>query len=51
MNSKYLGEGALRASQGAREMIFMAVHQGAGSRLGIAWYDSATGEVGFIMGK
>jgi hypothetical protein len=32
--------------QAPREQIFMAVHSGFGGRLGLAWYDSSTAEVG-----
>jgi hypothetical protein len=56
INSEYVEERLLPASQGAQEQIFMAVHQGlskggGGARLGLAWYDYSSGEVGSSLHK
>lgn len=51
INSLYEEERPLLGSQGAQEQIFMTVHQAGGARLGLAWYDSSSGEVGSSLHK
>jgi len=51
INSDYVEERPLLASQGTQEQTFMAVHQGGGARLGLAWYESSSEEVGSSLHK
>jgi hypothetical protein len=49
INSNNVDERLQTPSQGDRVQIFMAVHQGGSGRLGLAWYDSSTAEVGSTL--
>ncbi|KAL4529302.1 hypothetical protein Ndes2526A_g04097 [Nannochloris sp. 'desiccata'] len=51
INSLYEEERPLLGSQGAQEQIFMTVHQAGGARLGLAWYDSSSGEMFCLEGQ